>query len=416
MNKKFFVLIILLWVFLSSCSQTSTPDNYVIDVVNAFNNQKPIHASDCFTKVRYVPLETTDECVIGRGVNVQIVDDMIMVTTTQNQCFLFDKETGRYLTTVGHYGEDPEGYKTSSGQINRLTETICMNSWNDSWVTYDYEGNFKGKINLPKGVSLQSSFVPLDPKTWVVHSMDFFSDGIESIRYIENDSIRKTIVLHEQDGNYNVNNINSISVLKGEYGQEVFGSGAVMVVHFKDAPEKAYVGMVGLNRLWSVDNEIYFKGDYNDTIYRIKNHELQPAYIFHLGEYQWSYEKRFDTDHDHALLVAQILDSKDFMLFRFVHRLFTDEKRKSYNAVYDKKSGELKISPIDEGIKDDLTHFMPFRPYSVSPYGEYTGYIQAYDVVEWFENYTGDITRLPDEIQLLRSVQDEDNPVVVILE
>ncbi len=402
---------------LLSCSSSIKEKSNVIDVASAMSNPTELKASDYFTKVKYIPLETTDESIIGTGAKVNIFGDKIMVTTSQNQCLLFDKETGRFLTTVGHYGEDPEGYRASSGWINNQTKTILLNSWNTSWVTYNESGEFKERISPPEGISTQGSFVPLDKERIVAHTMDFFSDGIESLRFFNKDSILKTITLHEQDGNYNVNNIESISVLKGEHNQEVYGGTAgVMVINFKDAPGKAYIGMVGLDRLWTSDNEIYFKEDYNDTIYHVKDYTLEAAYILNMGEYHWPYEERFNMEHDRSLFVTRILDSKELMLFRLVHRLFTNDKRKSYNAIYNKSNGELTISPIEDGIKDDLTNFFPFRPYTVSSTGEYTGFIQAFDVVEWFEEHGTNISDLPKEIQSLKAVEEEDNPVVVILE
>lgn len=402
--------------FLFGCTSVEHKENHVIEVASAFSDQKVLKASDYFSRVRYVPLETTDESVLGTGANITILDDKIMVTTSQKQCLLFDKQTGRYLSTVGHYGEDPEGYRSADGWVNPLTRTINLNSWHNSWCTYDLDGRFLRKVNLPEGVSTGGSFVALDQQTTAVHIMDFFGNGIESVRFFTRDSILHTRILHEQDVNYNVSNIASINVLKSENSREVYGtSGAgVITVHFIDAPDKAYVGLMSLQRMWRTGDQVYLKTEHNDTIYRLNNYDPEPAYVLDLGEYHWPYEERFNMEHDHSLMVTQILDSSELMIIRLVHRLYTDDKRKAFNALYNKATGELRIGKIEEGIVDDLTGFLPLRPEVVSTQGEFGGLIQAFDVVEWFEKQGSN--KVSSEIAHLKQVEEEDNPVIVLIE
>jgi len=98
------------------------------------------------------------------------------------------------------------------------------------------------------------------------------------------------------------------------------------------------------------------------------------------------------------------------MLFRFVRYLFNTEKRTAYNAIWNKRSGEVRISLLANGIEDDLTRFFPLHPLAVSPSGEYGGMIQAFDVAEWFDEKK----EISPEIEHLKSVVEDDNPVIVL--
>lgn len=76
-------------------------------------------------------METNDSCLIGMSPSVNILQDKLLVTTGQDQCFLFDKATGRFLTSVGHVGNDPEGYSTLEG-------CWLNHPWNNHFNYLDY--------------------------------------------------------------------------------------------------------------------------------------------------------------------------------------------------------------------------------------------------------------------------------------
>lgn len=108
MNRNYIAVLASsgLAICLFSCGKQA-PSNAVserISVEAAFNNPVKLRASDYFHKIRYIPLETTDSCLLGRNPNVEVVQDKLVVTTSQNQCYVFDKESGRFLGSVGRIG------------------------------------------------------------------------------------------------------------------------------------------------------------------------------------------------------------------------------------------------------------------------------------------------------------------------
>lgn len=102
--------------FLAACSGggTKVAKLEVIPLGAAFDNQTELKTSDCFKKIRYVALETTDSCLVDKGASVTILNDWLVVVSGRN-CQLFDKETGRFVRTVGHVGEDPEDVRQFMG-------------------------------------------------------------------------------------------------------------------------------------------------------------------------------------------------------------------------------------------------------------------------------------------------------------
>ena len=110
-----------------------------------------------------------------------------------------------------------------------------------------------------------------------------------------------------------------------------------------------------------------------------------------------------------------VFENEYSIFLRFVLNLYHIDKWETYNVFYNKKTGEVKVSPFEDGITNDLNHFMPLQPTTQSASGEWAQIIQAEKVVEWFEEQD-DISNLPEEIQALRQTDPDDNPIVAIME
>ena len=127
------VFVAVACLFLAACSgggETKVAKLEAIPLGVAFENQTELKTSDCFKKIRYVALETTDSCLVGQGAYATILNDWIVVTSGRDRCQLFDKKTGRFIRSVGHVGEDPEGYSdVHGGWQNPYTGQLSFHGW-----------------------------------------------------------------------------------------------------------------------------------------------------------------------------------------------------------------------------------------------------------------------------------------------
>ncbi|MDD2952809.1 MAG: DUF4934 domain-containing protein [Parabacteroides sp.] len=129
-----------------SCDQVKKEEGLkIIPVEKAYRNQTALEASDYFQKIRYVPLETTDQSLVGKNPTVWIAGDKLIVSSEQKQCLAFDKATGRFITSIGHIGNDPEGSLSLSGWMNAEVGHIYLQAGNGRSVIYDTDGNFVGE-------------------------------------------------------------------------------------------------------------------------------------------------------------------------------------------------------------------------------------------------------------------------------
>lgn len=410
------VLLVPAFLFVS-CNEKEQKENDVIHLQKAIATPVTVNASDCFSQIRYVPLETTDSSLVGKVPYVQIIKDRILVSTNQQQCLMFDKETGRFIKSVGHVGNDPEGYNNVYCWGDNETGIIYFSGWNNDLVCYDQEGIFKGKIKIPlKSEGYSSlSVCRQENGTFVLHKQGMFGDGVSHLLFFNDDELitSYTTVASDEEP-FDPSNINMISVLKGEEAVNRYGPTAhdgAILVDYKE-PETGSITVTGIPALWRQDKNLYFKEAYNDTIYQIKDTVMTPSVVLDLGKYHWDFSERFMKNKDNAILITQILDSEDRMIIRFIRELF--HKPTLYNAIVTKSTGEVKVSLYAESLKDNLTNFLPIQPMSVSSAGEYAGLISAGDVVEWFEE-NEEIKDIPQQVNDLKRIGEEDNPVVVIM-
>lgn len=405
-------------LFLAACngSKVTEGELSVIPLGNAIDNPTALKASDYFKQISYVPLETNDSCLIGSGPSVLTVKDKILISTNQRQCLMFDN-TGKFIKQVGHVGNDPGGYNGSYCWVNNETGDIYFWGWNNDLVCYDLNGEFKENIKIPFKVD------GFGGTTYYYQTADRFigykqgamgSKGNQLLFFKNNEQITSFPTVLNDDSEFDPSSIASISVLKSEESTKLFGPTAysgVIVIDFKE-PETGSIFLPNVTSLWHQNKQLYFKEAYNDTIYQVKDTTLIPSSILDLGKYHWEYSERNMKNKDNAALITQILDSKDRMIIRFITKLFHGVELQT--AVVTKSTGEVKVAPYADGLKDDVTNFLSLQPLTVSSEGEYIGLIPATEVVEWFEKNDGN-KDLPQQLTNLKRIGDEDNPVVVIM-
>lgn len=408
-----------LCIGLFACSAPKQEDNNleVIPIEAAFANQQELKASDYFRKVRYVRLETSDSCLIGGKPTVRISGDKLIINAVnagiRDQCYAFDKNTGRFIAPLGHIGNDPQGALNLDGWINDASGRIYFSAGDAKYVVYDLEGNFQGRITYPdksKGFFGQTHFSYLDKDVCVTHSL---SSGNKPERILLfNDSVKISQFDFPYDKTDSISG-DAGSILSIHVLSPLAGKHLLMHIFYKD--QKQAVFNMTTQPFWRVQDKLYFKREFNDTIYQVTEQGLYPERRFDFGSLRWDRQDRLDPEKDEAAYPVDVFENEHFVFLRFVLNLLHREKWEAYNVFYNKKNGEVKVSPFEDGITNDLNHFMPLQPTTQSASGEWAQIIQAEKVVEWFEEQD-DISNLLEEIQALRQTDPDDNPIVAIME
>lgn len=382
-----------------------------IDIAGNMQQFTKLKASDLGKTIRYVPLETTDESLVGNNPRIKIFNNKILVTTAK-QCMLFDKTSGKFLGNIGHIGEDPEGYSQTSGWINEDTETLYFRRRPNNLIKYNTSGNYIGKVIVPTPPNTPSEYVLSDSII-----TGYYDDLMENvtrsiIQFSENGIVLDTISAISASVGVSLSGIKDISVLKKKDLYGLAGASGLMVINTFD--DKSIFSFPGIPALWKNNNDIRFKQFFSDTVYNVKGSILEPTIVFNTGKWHWPVEERFNKDiSDKKLLITYVFETPNSIYFEYIRNLYNIEDAEYYKGIYFKDNNTIKISRGKDPIEDDLSKFMDIQPLVCSNKGEYAGIIQVDDILNWMEEnpdmeYTGNLA-------FLNNFDDDMNPVVVLI-
>ena len=396
-----------------------------IPVAEAINKHAQLKASDYFQSVEYIPLEFTDKCPISGKPIVRLLKDRILIfSPAVQQCYLFNRSTGRFIASVGHVGNDPEGASELSCWVDYDKSTIYIKGWKDILQIYNSNGVYQGRLRIPDHSFFrpENDFMFL-PGNRVVQYFCRADQKKQYLKFFANGSTQKEIPLPLGDTIApTIKDIHLINVISGDYsGEEDEEYG---VRYF--TPRNVYTtsqmyskkeGLVSMNTyspcLWQTGRNYYFKEPYNDTIFEVGNPLLQPAYVLDMGKLHWDKQDRFKQKKDRSIFVTNILDSKNFLLVSCVMHPYEYRPFESYNVVWNKKTGAIDAAPLKDGFVNDIHPFMDIHPLSASPEGDVADLIPAEKILTWFDENKS--AQLPASLKKLKSLKEDDNPVVVIL-
>ena len=137
-------------LILSSCTNFhfNIPDYSFDDVPIIIDMDSVITDTLKFNRIRYIPLETTDECLIGAASKTMIKNDKIYVCdySRANALFVFDM-TGKFLFKIARMGQGP-------GEYIRITDFDIQT--NDDIYLYDGGSGRKILVFDSKGTHLMN--------------------------------------------------------------------------------------------------------------------------------------------------------------------------------------------------------------------------------------------------------------------
>ena len=194
--------------------------------------------------------------------------------------------------------------------------------------------------------------------------------------------------------------------------QQALMGHSMIFIRYKSGEEQGIISTE--HPFWHVGEKLYFREYFNDTIYQVTKEGLVPERRFDFGAMKWKREDRYDVQKDEAIYPLEVMENDRFLWLRFVVNLYRQDKRKAYNALYLKETGEVKVATYEEGLENDLNGFLPLQPTFVTADGEFAQIIPAETIAEWFEEHP-DAAELPEEVKALKEITAEDNPVVVLM-
>lgn len=141
---------LMLGTCLMACSQPFQNNGIAIDLDG--ENQKEIRFSSFVDSISYIPLETREDCLIGKIEDIILSDSILFVLNEeQNTIFQFDRQ-GKFLRKIAKAGNGPGEYPVINQMAyNEKRQSISLAS--SKIIEYDLYGNLKNEFTVPFYVS-----------------------------------------------------------------------------------------------------------------------------------------------------------------------------------------------------------------------------------------------------------------------
>ncbi|MDE5688182.1 MAG: DUF4934 domain-containing protein [Paramuribaculum sp.] len=399
---------------LTACTSagSDTAATGTVNVAQAIENPTELTTSLIGSKIRFVPLETTDSSLIGEGYKLGVTGDRAIISNFSGNAnvLVFDLNTGKYLNTVGTLGNGPHDYAQPFYLIDHTTGYLFFPSgYGKGYVVYNTDGNYVTTA-LPQLNYRQAMSLGITDSTLVCFVGK--DGGIESRE------------LRMMSYNYDGEPVDSFKVFPGQEQGYFPGSfdGYTKYTTFKvpfansDQPitqianqGKKYI--VGDLYLTSCGTEDHFRETLCDTIYRLTSHGIEPALIFDMGKNSISISERNRrpiTSSD--LILTTVTESPDKAVFGVSKGWVGDDDHTVHIGIYDRTTGKTVMGKAGEGIRDDLGGFMPFEPIITNTNGDFIAIITPEEIEEWIAE-NPDAPR-PDWVSTMKP---DDNPILVIV-
>ncbi len=164
--SKIFLLSVA--VLLLSCNSPKGKDLtggelMVIDVAKEYP-QKRVNLAD-IADLEYIKLETNSNSLISGFYNVAYDGNTIIIVDESLKEFLLFDNTGKYINKINRVGRGGEEYQEISRcdvDFEKRLIYVYEASSESTIKAYDFEGNFKGKYEMPFNLTLTSSFRVID--------------------------------------------------------------------------------------------------------------------------------------------------------------------------------------------------------------------------------------------------------------
>jgi len=160
---------VILLSFIVSCGHVSNKaeKNAEGQLILNFEAQHPssFFSERIFDKIELIPLETTDDCLVGTKPELLSDTQHFFIREQQQQVVLRFDRSGKFLNRIGRRGGGPQEFQDDilDFDIDPFAKTVEILAPNGQLLRYDYEGRFLSNQNYE---ILAQSFIKAGTTYW----------------------------------------------------------------------------------------------------------------------------------------------------------------------------------------------------------------------------------------------------------
>lgn len=388
MRKLFFGLIAACCIAIVGCNTGKVKRNgdffFFPEVHKAI--QKPetdLFLSDIGKAVRYIQLEKREGYFLSRINKTYLINDLIFISDNLS-VIQFDKN-GAIIRRFGAVGRGPGEFLTPIRfSVDPVLEEVLIYSTTTSELNvYDLStGEFKFGKRLPFYVS---NFGALSNGNRFFFTQEFLHalpfSTINEVYFTD-----KELNLIDSIGN-----------------------------PLRKSNESNSVGFVSC---FVHDETIFYLYNYRDTLYQISQDLIRTPYAVFEIQNEISRDQLQVFPQEGQILfpdflwISRVVGNSDFLFVDFSKGFSFDDKYSPVKFVFNKNKGKYFIS---QGFSNDLDGGPPFWPRWVSD-GKLINYFLPHEIIDHYSHTKGKVAHDQAFLHLVRNLNENGNPVLVILE
>lgn len=378
--KTVYLLFIL--AFLLSCSP-SNDNNYSLEQIKF--SQEYISLDDSL-ELKFIPLETTDSCLIGSISNIQIRNNLIFVLEGRKSedLFVFDMN-GKFIARVGKKGAGPGQYiRIADFDIDEDRQLIVLADMHQEHLLFYDLDSYQFKYSL-KTDFYYNQFCSLPDGKVLFYGCNGFENP-------DNINDRDPYYLLKTDSLMN---------------QEACYWKADFVTPYR------LLGM-GKNNIYRYNNEIHVYHHLFPSIWKYKTDRIEPAYTIELDGYSFPNTQFLNEESkisDKQKDYTQALSNSDFVTNYVINEcsdmisLSIQKNNVPIQALYNKKSKKGYILPLKDYYRSLNLGMLMFPIGATNEY--IIGYIQMNE----------DIIQVKENMKLYKYIENknpDENPILCL--
>lgn len=429
-NTMRYITLLLIGLLAGCSSNKSKTETESISVINLSENVTTVPSlplSEVVSKIDIVPLEVTDESILGEMSQLQVTDNDIWIKHYKEERIYRFSRSGKYLNKVGMIGQGPGEFVTlSKFFIDESRKEVYIVSASRGIFVYDFEGNFKRQ---PTQTIVETMFSSLNTQFLVYNNRYFIAQNTVIHKPVSKDSLWSFALV---DSTYLKKKIFKNPAHIGR--EEQISKNCAQMDHMVNYWTES------MTNIDTYNGQLTLKYPDTDTIYKydITQEELIPQFSIYTAEEKGDYEythlwfrERNAFDY---FSIKSYYPSKDYIY------LVGSKGDKIDTYCYNKQDGSVKVQVRQGEITERKVPWfnIPFRrmecPFVLSndlcggdftvdyrSYGKYwTDTLEPGNEENWIDINKVKASTVIDEskkkelIRALESINEDSNPILLI--
>lgn len=341
--------------------------------------EEPIALSSFASTIEYIPLETTDECLLRPHAGFYLTDKYIIAVDAIHGAYLFNRENGKFIHQITKRGQGPGEFSFKCESLYGFKDGILYLNDGEYWRGIDVESKqivekirkpvyvYEGKYNFisnpwPYGDSLYLGYV------------NNITGHIDTKLVVFN----KEGVVQSEEKNY---------IYYDKSGRGV------------DRPY--FAGM-----FYEYDQHTFFKQyQGNDTVFQMVGNKTTPHIVFKWDKKQ-AYYQEMPIFTENQIYMSYINENDDYLFFNCqVNGPFIPKE--TFYCLYDKKTECLKSTRHhSDGFVDDISGLN----YCCPEFATNRELIEVISPEKWLK-WEDERSKMP----IQKEISLDDNPIIRIV-